>query len=172
MKNLKSIFAILLIIASLVITGCSSKSSGSTENNGKETNTIRMAIDTAAGGSFQFRAAEKEGYFEKYGVNAQLSNFAMGIDTINAVLTKQADTGIAADYVAINSVAKGDLVIIGTITRANEKSSKAQQLLVKGDIKTPSDLKGKKIGVNKGTVNEYVWSEYLKKNQIKETDVK
>src|SRR3954471_19297232 len=171
MKNLKSIFAILLIIASLVITGCSSKSSGSTENNGKETNTIRMAIDTAAGGSFQFRAAEKQGYFEKNAVEAQLTNFAMGVDTINAVLTKQADTGIAADYVAINSVAKGDLVIIGTLTRANEKSSKEQQLLVKGNIKTPSDLKGKKIGVNKGTVNEYVWSQYLKKNQIKETDI-
>src|SRR3954468_6979615 len=174
MKNLKSLLLILSLIASLVITGCSSsseESSSSTENSGKETSTVRMAIDTAAGGSFQFRAAEKEGYFEKYGVNAQLSNFAMGVDTINAVLTQQADTGLAADYVAINSIAKGDLVIIGTLTRANEKSSKEQQLLVKGNIKTPSDLKGKKIGVNKGTVNEYVWSQYLKKNQIKETDI-
>ena len=56
MKNLKSLLLILSIITSLVITGCSSsseESSSSTENNGKETSTVRMAIDTAAGGSFQ-----------------------------------------------------------------------------------------------------------------------
>jgi ABC-type nitrate/sulfonate/bicarbonate transport system substrate-binding protein len=170
MKKIRLLLLTLSIIASLVIAGCSSSSSGK-EDNGEETVPVRMAIDTAAGGSFQFRAAEKEGYFEKHGIEAQVSNFAMGVDTINAVLTKQADMGIAADYVAINSVAKGDLVIIATLTRMNEKSTKEQQLLVKGDIKTPSDLKGKKIGVNKGTVNEYVWSRYLKKNQIKETDI-
>lgn len=174
MKKIRLLLLTLSIITSLVIAGCSSSSSESTsgtENSGKETVPVRMAIDTAAGGSFQFRTAEKQGSFEKYGIEAQISNFAMGVDTINAVLTKQADTGLAADYVAINSIAKGDLVIIGTLTRANEKSSKEQQLLVKGNINTPSDLKGKKIGVNKGTVNEYVWSQYLKKNKLKETDV-
>ncbi|WP_338448543.1 NrtA/SsuA/CpmA family ABC transporter substrate-binding protein [Niallia oryzisoli] len=174
MKKVRLFLFALSIIASLVIAGCSSSSSETTsgkKSSGKETVQVRMAIDTAAGGSFQFRTAEKQGYFEKYGIEAQISNFAMGVDTINAVLTKQADTGLAADYVAINSIAKGDLVIIGTLTRANEKSSKEQQLLVKGNINKPSDLKGKKIGVNKGTVNEYVWSQYLKKNQLKETDV-
>ena len=96
----------------------------------------------------------------------------MGVDTINAVLTKQADTGIAADYVAINCVAKGRFSHHSKdLQEQMRKSSKEQQLLVKGNIKTPSDLKGKKIGVNKGTVNEYVWSQYLKKNQIKETDI-
>jgi ABC-type nitrate/sulfonate/bicarbonate transport system substrate-binding protein len=176
MKKIKSLLLFLSIIASLVVTGCSSSAEESStnsidESSKKETTTVRMAIDTAAGGSFQFRAAEKQGYFEKYGVDAKLSNFAMGVDTINAVLTEQADTGLAADYVAINSVAKGDLVIVGTLTRASEESSKEQQLLVKGNINKPSDLKGKKIGVNKGTVNEYVWSQYLKKNQLKESEV-
>jgi sulfonate transport system substrate-binding protein len=174
MKKIRLLLFTLAMIASFVIAGCTSSSSESTSGTGaggKETVPVRMAIDTAAGGSFQFRAAEKQGYFDKNGVDAQISNFAMGVDTINAVLTQQTDTGLAADYVAINSVAKGDLVIIATLTRANERSSKEQQLLVKGDINKPSDLKGKKIGVNKGTVNEYVWSQYLKKNQIKETDV-
>ncbi len=172
MKKMRILLFSFLIIVSFIVAGCSSpldESSSGAESS--KTIPVRLAIDTAAGGSFQFRAAEKQGYFEKYGVDAQFSNFAMGIDTINAVLTRQADTGIAADYVAINSVAKGDLVIIATITRADEKSSKEQQLLVKGNINKPSDLKGKKIGVNKGTVNEYVWSQYLKKNQIKETEV-
>ena len=172
MKKMRILLFSFLITVSFIVAGCSrSLGESSSGAESSETIPVRLAIDTAAGGSFQFRVAEKQGYFEKYGVDAQFSNFSMGIDTINAVLTQQADTGIAADYVAINSVAKGDLVIIATITRANEKSSKEQQLLVKGNINKPSDLKGKKIGVNKGTVNEYVWSQYLKKNQIKETEV-
>jgi len=168
MKNLKSLLIVLAIITSLIISGCSSSAK---ESEGDEASTVRMAVDTAAGGSLQFRAAEKQGYFKNYGVEAQLSNFAMGIDTVNAVLTEQADTGIAADYALLNSLAKGDLVVVATLTRGSEKTAKETQLLVKGDINTASDLKGKKLGVAKGTVYEYVWAKYLEANQINQKDI-
>ncbi|MDR4945420.1 ABC transporter substrate-binding protein [Neobacillus cucumis] len=174
MKKIKSSIILFSIFTSLLIAGCSNssnQSSGSAKANGKESNTIRMAIDTAAGGSLQFRQAEKKGFFKQQNVDAKLSNFAMGVDTINAVLTEQADTGIAADYVAINSLAKGDLVVVATLTRGNEKTQKANQLLATGNIKSAADLKGKKIGVNKGTVNEYVWAQYLKAHDLSEKDV-
>lgn len=137
MKKIKSSIILFSIFTSLLIAGCSNssnQSSGSAKANGKESNTIRMAIDTAAGGSLQFRQAEKR-LFKQQNVDAKLSNFAMGVDTINAVLTEQADTGIAADYVAINSLAKGDLVVVATLTRGNEKTQKANQLLATGNIK-------------------------------------
>jgi len=172
MKNVKSLVLSLAILTGLLIAGCSNgtkESSGSTSGNGKET--IRMAVDTAAGGSLQIREAEAQGYFKKHGVEAKLSNFAMGVDTINAVLTGQADTGVAADYVAVNTLAKGDMVIIATITRGTDKSKEANELLATGNINNPSDLKGKKIGVNKGTVNEYIWAKYLKSNHINEKDI-
>ncbi|MEH7481886.1 ABC transporter substrate-binding protein [Neobacillus drentensis] len=174
MKNIKSCILIFSIFTSLLIVGCSNsakESTGSAKSAGNETSTIRMAIDTAAGGSLQFRQSEKQGYFKNHDVDAKLANFAMGVDTINAVLTEQADTGIAADYVAINSLAKGNLVIVATLTRGNEKTSKANQLLAQGSIKKAADLKGKKLGVNKGTVNEYVWAQYLKVNDISEKDI-
>ncbi|HZH60075.1 MAG TPA: ABC transporter substrate-binding protein [Metabacillus sp.] len=166
MKKPNSIALLLMIITSILVAGCSSSAEESSANNNSETNEIRMAIDTAAGGSLQFRTAEKQGFFKNHGIEPQLTNFAMGIDTVNAVLTQQADTGIAADYVTINSLAKGDMVVVATLTRANEKSSNETQLLVNGDIKKVSDLKGKKLGVSKGTVYEYVWDKYLKKNKI------
>jgi sulfonate transport system substrate-binding protein len=174
MKNIKSSIMIFSIFTSLIIAGCSNsskESAGSAKAGGNETSTIRMAIDTAAGGSLQFRETEEQGYFKKHQVDAKLSNFAMGIDTINAVLTEQADTGIAADYVAINSLAKGNMVIVATITRGTEATSKANQLLVTSNIKSASDLKGRKLGVNKGTVNEYVWAKYLKANHLSEKDI-
>ncbi|MED1472790.1 ABC transporter substrate-binding protein [Bacillus salipaludis] len=169
MKKFKPLLVSLSIIASLAVAGCSS--SGTAKSNGKETATIRMAIDTAAGGSFQFRAAEKQGYFGKNGIKANLSNFAYGIDTVNAILTEQADTGLAADYALLNSLGKGDMVIISTLTRGNEVSLKDNELLVRDGIKNASDLKGKKLGVAKGTVYEYIWSKYLEAKKMNEKDI-
>ena len=171
MNKVKAMFFTITIIVTFVIAGCSSTKEKVSANQENETNEIRMAIDTAAGGSLQFRAAEEQGFFNAHEIKPQLTNFAMGIDTVNAVLTKQADTGIAADYVTINSLAKGDMVIISTLTRANEKSASETQLLAREEIKTPNDLKGKKLGVSKGTVYEYVWDQYLKANEISEEDV-
>ncbi|MGR9634505.1 hypothetical protein ACU82A_21425 [Bacillus cereus] len=65
MVKLKPLFLSLSMITSLAVAGCSNGSAGTTKSNGKETTIVKLAIDTAAGGSFQFRAAEKQGYFEK-----------------------------------------------------------------------------------------------------------
>ncbi|HDR7260815.1 MULTISPECIES: ABC transporter substrate-binding protein [Bacillus cereus group] len=174
MVKLKPLFLSLSMVTSLAVAGCSNfskENAGTTKSNGKETAAVKIAIDTAAGGSFQFRAAEKQGYFEKNSIKAQLSNFAYGIDTVNAVLTEQADTGLAADYALLNSLGKGDMVVISTLTRGNEKSSKDNELLVREGIKTENDLKGKKLGVPKGTVTEYVWAKYLAAKHINEKDI-
>ncbi|MGR5874205.1 hypothetical protein ACT7DH_05390 [Bacillus pacificus] len=54
-----------------------------------------------------------------------------GIDTVNAVLTEQADTGLAADY-TFKFVRKRGYGR-NSITRGNEKSSKDNELLVERD---------------------------------------
>ncbi|MGR5961601.1 hypothetical protein ACT7DN_04805 [Bacillus paranthracis] len=99
MVKLKPLFLSLSMVTSLAVAGCSNFSKRKCGNDkkvmGKKRSAVKMAIDTAAGGSFQFRVAEKQGYFEKNSIKAQLSNFAYGIDTVNAVLTEQADTGLA-----------------------------------------------------------------------------
>ncbi|OCA91784.1 ABC transporter substrate-binding protein [Pseudobacillus wudalianchiensis] len=170
MKKIGLLITTLSISFILFLTGCSTHTNNSV--NSSEGNIIvRLAIDTAAGGSFQFRMAEQQGYFDSNGVAAELSNFAYGIDTVNAILTEQADTGLAADYALLNSLGKGDMVVISTLTRGHEKSLKENQLLVRGDIKSPADLKGKKLGVPKGTVTEYVWAKYLEAYQISEKDI-
>lgn len=133
---------------------------------------IRFGLDTAAGGSLQFRQAQEQGFFKKYGVEADISNFAYGIDTINALLVQRTDTAMAADYALLNSLGKGDMKIVSTLTRATEASSKTTVLLVKGGITKPEELKGKKLGVARGTVYEYVWAKFLEKLNIDEKDIK
>lgn len=142
-----------------------------TEAAGKSVK-IRFGLDTAAGGSLQFRQAQEQGFFKKHGVEAEISNFAYGIDTINALLVQRTDTAMAADYALLNSLGKGDMKIVSTLTRATEASSKTTVLLVKGNIAKPEELKGKKLGVARGTVYEYVWAKFLEKLKIDEKDVK
>ena len=167
MKNI-NIFLLLLLFTITIIAGCSDEgSAGATSAQ----QAVRVGIDTAAGGSLQIRAAENEGYFDANGIETEISNFAYGIDTINALLTKQTDTGIAADYALLNSINRGDIVILGTINRGNEKTTRETEVLAVKDVKAVKDIKGKKIGVAKGTVYEYHWAKYLEAVGIDEDEV-
>jgi len=165
---IKKISYLLLILLVLVVTSACSPSKPAADN---KTNTtalvkVRLAIDTAAGGSFQFRIAKNKGFFEKYGIDAQTTNFAYGIDTVNALLIGQADTALAADYALVNALSKGNMVVVSALTRTDEKSASRTILFARDTISNPADLIGKKLGVQKGTVYEYVWAKYLEKNNI------
>ena len=173
MKNLLKRNVWLLIVLSVFLVACGDENANSARA-GDNATTIRAAIDTAAGGSFQIRAAAANGYFADQELNVQLSNFAYGVDTVNAVLTKQADTGLAADYALLNSLGKGDFVVVSSLTGSDENfnSVSLSEILAVEGIDTPADIKGKKIGVAKGTVSEYQWAKYLEHYGISEDDVK
>lgn len=127
---------------------------------------LRLAVDTAAGGSFQFRIAKENGLFARQGIDASLFNFAYGIDTVNALLIDRADTALAADYALINSLGKGDNVVVSVLTRTTPKSAENTLLFVRNDIQKPADLVGRKLGVARGTVYEYVWFKYLETHGV------
>lgn len=175
-KNKMMLTAILLTVIALVAAGCSSSAKTAAENSStakSEPIKVRLALDTAAGGSLQFRQAEAQGIFKKYGIDAEISNFAYGIDTINAMLVERSDTGTAADYALLNSLSKGDFKIVTTLSRETENQAAATVLIAKGDdINEPKDLVGKKLGVAKGTVYEYIWYKYLENVGIDPKDIK
>ena len=171
MINLKRIATIGIIglILGLLLAGC-----GGTETSKKNNSTsptVRMAVDTATGGGVQFRVAKAKGFFEKNGVNVELINFPNGIDTINAILVQQADTGLGADFAVINSLGKGDFKVVSVLTRTNEKSAERTILFSQDTIHSAADLRGKKLGVAKGSVYEFVWAKYLEINNIPENEV-
>ncbi|MED4534189.1 ABC transporter substrate-binding protein [Metabacillus fastidiosus] len=168
MKRLYGLIVFSLVL-SLFLAGCSNDSKTNTE--GEKAATVRIGIDTAAGGSLQIRAANVEGYFEKHGIEPQISNFAYGLDTINALLTEQTDTGLAADYALLNSLNRSDLVILSSLTNSTSETIKYSEIVAVKGIDEPSQLKGKRIGIAKGTVSEYHWAKYLEHFKIKEEEV-
>lgn len=161
-------------LVTFFLVACGNESANKNNSSLEGTVTIRAAIDTAAGGSFQIRAANTEGYFRERGLNVSLSNFAYGIDTVNAILTKQADTGLAADYALLNSLNKGDFVVVSSLTGSGKNVNVLDftEVLASKKVKDANDLMGKKIGVAKGTVGEYHWSRYLDYLNIEEDRMK
>lgn len=44
----------------------------------------------------------EQGIFEKYGINLEITEYAFGINTIDAIANGNADVGDMADYAAVN----------------------------------------------------------------------
>lgn len=156
----KSAFTILLTCVVFILSACN-----------KVDYDVTVGIDTAVGGSPQFRSAEEQNYYTEADLNAQLISFAYGIDIINALMIERVDVGLAADYALINSLNRGDMVIIGTLTRTTKEIMETREIIAMRDIETPEDLKGKNIAVSNGTVYEYYWEEYLKSIGLSVDDV-
>lgn len=127
---------------------------------------LRLGLDSAVGGSLQFRIAKEKGFFARRGIDASSFNFPFGIDTINALLVERVDTAFAADYALVNALVRGDFVVVSVLSRTTEATRGDFVLFARNNIRKPADLIGKKLGVAKGTVLEYVWVKYLEKNGI------
>jgi len=170
MRRLTKIF-LFGVLLTILLSACSNDGEQKTNAAGNKVEEVRIGVDTAAGGSFQIRAAAANGYFTDHNIQPKLSNFAYGIDTINALLTETTDIGLAADYALLNSLGRGDLVVLSSLTHSSEETIKQSEILAVKGIKKPSQLKGKNIGVAKGTVSEYQWANYLEHLSLKEKDV-
>lgn len=103
-------------IASL-ITGCGSskanESAQAAENNAQaaeveasadssEKETIRWAVMTNGLDYYTALVGIEYGIYEKYGLNIELTEYAWGINTVDAIVNGTADVGTLADYAAVN----------------------------------------------------------------------
>jgi len=133
------------------------------------TSSVRIGINTWTGYEFLY-AAQELGFFREIKVNAKVVEFNSLSD-------------------ARRSLEKGDIDVMGTtlvellFARANSQqqpkiffvadySSGADAILVEPRIKSIRDLKGKRIGVEVGSVGIYLLARALEKNQMKLSDVK
>ncbi|MFD1954218.1 ABC transporter substrate-binding protein [Paenibacillus thailandensis] len=119
-----------------------------------------------------FRVAKSKGFFEKYGIDAELVTFATPAEGINSLFIKQVDIAWGADFPVLNAVSKGDYSIIAsTWATENEKNAAQWKLFVRDGIESPADLKGKKLSTLRGTFVSYLWDEYLTQNGVDPNEV-
>lgn len=124
--------------------------------------TVRIAVDSFTLGS-QAWVAQERGYFQRFGLNPQIQTYSTGVDGLDAVLTGQADMGIAIDFAALTRMATDQLRIVAT---ALKPSPGFHQLAVRGDVRAASDLAGKTMAIATGTAQQYVTLKYLMRMRV------
>lgn len=100
------------------LSGCGSTSSDNSTQTTKETTeetassdastsdgdlvTVRDAVMTGQLDQYATEVGLWQGLFEKYGIDLKTTEFVVGINTIDSVVSGTADIGMMADYAAVN----------------------------------------------------------------------
>ena len=182
-KFLSKVVAVAMI-AALALTGCggddAAKDSGDaasgTEAQAKgessgDLTTVRYATMTGTTTQWYGIIGQEKGIWEKYGLNVEVTEFASGIETVNALTTDQADIGFVTDFAGLNRFgnAEGNL----DLKFFEEQCTTASyQLMANPETVTKvEDLKGKKMLVNKGTFLEYLDAVSLQQAGLSKDDI-
>lgn len=111
--------------------------------------------------------AVENGYFKEQGIEVSHRMFPSGTDAMLAF------RGIGAQFVASGDAPSlilwdgGDVVGVAPIYASPDNLVG----VVRADLKSPADLKGKKLAVRKGSTADYFLTTYLVKNGLKPTDL-
>lgn len=114
--------------------------------------------------------ADSQGYLRDEGLDVNFQLFPTGTTALQTFRAGQGDLVTHGDLPAVSywlSVNK-DYRVISVI----ERDSKGYLATARKEIKQPKDLVGKTIATRVGSTGSFFISEYLKKNGIKESDVK
>jgi ABC-type nitrate/sulfonate/bicarbonate transport system substrate-binding protein len=113
--------------------------------------------------------AQDQNYFAPNGINLTIKTYASGKAAVDGVLNREADMANSSEYAFAGNILDGqDLRIIGTINR-----SSIECLVIRPDkdIKSVSDLIGKKVGVPLKSRPEFALGRFLYLNRIDSSKV-
>ena len=110
MKNLFGKIVSLTLTAALSLTtltafsGCGTKAAAGSEapKDANGVRNLRVAIMTGLPDQYATYIGTEQGIFEKYKIKLSTTEHVAGINTIDAVQNGTADTGVLADFAAVN----------------------------------------------------------------------
>lgn len=163
MKKNLTIMLGLLVVVSLLFTGCGDN------NNNTADKPIEFNMGHATWiGYAPLYIAEEKGYFEQYNIKPNLLIIEDEAQYAAAITSGQLQgLGNVIDREVIH-YAKGAPI---TFVAAMAESAGADGVIASGDIKTVADLRGKTIGLDKSSTSYFFFLAILDKFGISENDV-
>ena len=146
-------FAVLVMVAS--------------ENSAQDK--MRVGLSSVSGLHSAMWVAETKGLFRKHGIDVEVIVTGQGgITGVSALLAGDIQVVNSAGDVLVTSTLRGaDTVMIASVVNKG-----LQRLITKPDIKTPADLKNKRIGVTRiGAVSHSVLLMMLQRWKMSPNDV-
>ena len=164
MKNI--FYALLAVMVVLLLgAGCQQVKKANTE----PPPTIKIGVQDSSMAALVFLAKEK-GYFVDEGVDVQIVKYPSGKKALEGMFNKEVCMATVADVpVVFESFNRNDFKIIASI--ADSDSSIWIVARKDANINKPSDLRGKKIGVQKLSGTHLFLGSFLSKNFIQDDSV-
>ncbi|MGN0632433.1 MAG: ABC transporter substrate-binding protein [Oscillospiraceae bacterium] len=161
-NKLISVFAAAALGFS-ALTACGKSDSGKAaatvkSEDGKELRVLRVANMTGQADQYADFIGTQQGIFEKYGIQLETSEYAVGINTIDAIAAGTADTGLLADFAAVNrfgnTLENTNLVVFSDLSSTISYSGRLYVApKYKDDLASLDGSEG--FITNIGTVSEY-----------------
>lgn len=176
MKKFK-VLSLLLIVLTLVLSACGSKTENEATTTTKDAKpeTIRFGYVPSAGIlQVLYIVAKENKLFEKEfkndGIKIEHRNFESGPVLVEALKGKSIDIGHVGDQPFIQANANGTPLKAISLHSIGDKN---YGLVVPNNstIKSPKDLKGKKVAVTLGSIGHRILDLYLTQNNLTMSDV-
>lgn len=130
---------------------------------------VRMGLSSVSGLHSAVWVAEQKGLFRKHGIDVEVIVTGQGGTAgISALLANDIQmVNSAGDVLVAAALRGGDTVMVASVVNKG-----LQRLITKPEIKTPSDLKGKRVGVTRiGAVSHSVLLMMLQRWKMTVNDV-
>ncbi len=144
--------AALVVVGLVALAGCGSSDDNSNSSSGGGLSKVSLGF-SAWPGWFPWQVAEEKGIFAKHGLDVELTYFESYTDSLNALATGNIDGNSQTLNDTISSVSGGSKQ---TIVLVNDNSTGNDQIIAAAEIAAVEGLRGKKVGVEEGTVDHYL----------------
>ncbi len=113
---------------------------------------LRMGVYTGSISTLVY-IAQQQGFFKRHGIDLTVENYQTGVQAMEDLLAGKIDAATASEFVLVlQGFKRQDLRTIGTISASDNCEVVARR---DRGIRKPDDLRGKRVGVSKGTGAEF-----------------
>lgn len=131
---------------------------------------LTIATNTVYAGSCPIFVAQDRGYFAQEGLLVTVQPYTSGKAALEATLQGKAQLGTSADIPIMFAATKGQPVAVVATIFSTQSDYAVVARKDKG-IATPTDLRGKRIGVTLGTSGHFVLDAFLNRQKLSMKDV-
>jgi len=163
-RKVASLLGVGALIAALAgCAGTEGLGGGGGGGAGGEAQLIPVVLPVAANAGYApWDVAAEQGFFEDHGLAATLKTFDNGVLGTQAMLAGQVQAGGTVEMPLVSNLAQGADIIVPALWFTGQEL----RLVVKSDIAAPQDLEGRRIGVQKGGINDYALQRYMEEHGI------
>ena len=168
--NKKAIAPAILAIIALSMISVAFLYFNNQDNQSSKIESLTIAIPPLEQNTLLYVAAN-QGFFANNGLNVTIKYYDSGVTSINALLNGEASIAEGAEFPFVNAICKNNSI---SVIAVNDEFENDYMVGLKSHgVQTLSDLKGKTIGVTKGTIAEFYLGRFLNLNgiSIKEVNI-